>query len=64
MKTKDLLNIFIIVKEEYDGSSPDSKMFPVVFKNIFLDYVLFGAEKDKGYSSRTKTSNEDPFRLS
>ena len=63
VKTKDLLNISIVVKKEYGGSSPDSTMFPIVFRNIFTHYLLSDDEKDKGYSVRTKSFNDYSFNL-
>ena len=35
VQTKNLLNISAVVQEKYDGKSPDLKIFPIVFKNIF-----------------------------
>ena len=57
VKTQDILNISAVVQEKYDGESPDSKMFPIVFKNIFQDYVMHGGRNDQGYSLRTHTFN-------
>ena len=63
VKIKDLLNISIVVQEKYDGVSPDSKMFAVVFKDIFEYYVLYGGKNEGGYSVKTRTFNDKPFNL-
>ena len=63
VKTKDLLNLSAVVKEIHDGESPDSKMFPIVFDNIFQKYVFYGGKNDSGYSVRSITFDNKPFKL-
>lgn len=62
MKGNDFTKIAIVIKEAY-GSMVEAKMIPLVFRDIFKDYVMSAKEDFSPYSILHQTWNERPFRL-